>query len=110
MGLYEGIKDVASLVQKADNIDLYRKLLDLSAQALDMQAEIAKLKEENAELRKGHDLECRIVRHEEPYVTLRDETPEIRYCAICWGVDKKLVQLYDNQRSCVICGARLRGR
>ena len=38
MGLYEGIKDIANIVQKADNIDLYRQLLDLGAQALDMQS------------------------------------------------------------------------
>ena len=36
MGIYEGIKDVAKVVQQADNVDLYKKLLDLSAQALDM--------------------------------------------------------------------------
>lgn len=47
MGLYDGIKDVAKIVQQADNVELYRQLIDLSAQALDMQAEITKLKEEN---------------------------------------------------------------
>lgn len=31
MGLYEGIKDVAKVVQQADNIELYRQLVDLSA-------------------------------------------------------------------------------
>lgn len=31
MGLYDGIKDVAKVVQKADNIELYQKLIDLSA-------------------------------------------------------------------------------
>lgn len=36
MGLYEGIKDVAKVVQQADNLKLYQQLLDLSAQALDM--------------------------------------------------------------------------
>ena len=46
MGLYEALKDAVSIAQKADNIDLYRKLLDLSAQALDMQSEIARLKRE----------------------------------------------------------------
>ena len=61
MGLYEGIKDVAKVVQQADNIDLYKKLLDLSAQALDQQAEIARLKAENEELRKGKDLEATII-------------------------------------------------
>lgn len=37
MGLYEGIKDVAKVVQQADNIELYKKLLDLSSEALDMK-------------------------------------------------------------------------
>ena len=50
MGLYEGIKDVAKVVQQADNIELYRQLLDLSAQALDLQAENSKLKEEIADV------------------------------------------------------------
>ena len=49
MGLYEGIKDAIGLAQKADNIDLYKQLLDLGAQALERQAEITRLREENAE-------------------------------------------------------------
>lgn len=40
MGLYEGIKDVAKVVQQADNIELYRQLVDLSTQTLKMQNEI----------------------------------------------------------------------
>lgn len=51
MGLYEGIKDVAKVVQQADNIELYKSLLDLSSQALDMQAEISALQKENEELK-----------------------------------------------------------
>ena len=42
MGLYDAMKDAISLAQKADNIELYRQLLDLSAQALELQAEVAK--------------------------------------------------------------------
>lgn len=60
MGLYEGIKDAIGLAQKADNIDLYKQLLDLGAQALEMQAEITRLREENAELKKDRDLESKI--------------------------------------------------
>lgn len=52
MGLYEGIKDVAKIVQQADNIELYRQLLDLSAQALELQSEVARLTAENEKLQK----------------------------------------------------------
>ena len=34
MSLYDAMKDVISIAQKADNIELYRQLLDLSAQAI----------------------------------------------------------------------------
>ena len=57
MGIYDAFKDALNVAQKADNVELYRKLLDLSAQALDLQAENARLKEENTELRKIRDLE-----------------------------------------------------
>ena len=97
MGLYEGIKDVAKVVQQADNIDLYKKLLDLSAQALDQQAEIARLKAENEELRKGKDLEATIIRHQNPYLTFSDDTIQVKYCALCWGNEQKLMQMREQQ-------------
>lgn len=96
MGLYDAMKDAVSLAQKADNIELYRQLLDLSAQALDLQAEVAKLKEENTALKERRDISERIVRHEASYITLRDETPRLYYCTHCWDVDQRLVQLRCN--------------
>lgn len=93
MGLYEGIKDVAKVVQQADNIELYRRLLDLSAQALDLQDQISKLKEENVELKKINDIESRIIKHKHPYITIDGEDQDIKYCAVCWGKEQKLIQL-----------------
>lgn len=116
MSLYDGIKDVAKIVQQADSIDLYKRLLDLSAQALDLQAENARLKEENAELKKGVDYESRILRHHQPYLTLDGETPTAFYCSVCWGKDKKLIQMRDVSETdyscrnlyCIVCNNRCR--
>lgn len=54
MGIIDNIKDIASIVQKADNIDLYSRILDLQKEAMDLvwqnnelKSEIRKLKEEN---------------------------------------------------------------
>ncbi len=96
MGLYEGIKDAIGLAQKADTIDLYKQLLDLGAQALDMQAEISKLREENEELKKANELESKIVRHKKPFVTISDDPKNIKYCAICWGKTKQMIQLHEH--------------
>ena len=92
MGLYEGIKDVANLVQKADNIDLYRQLLDLSAQALEMQNKISELTVENKTLKEQNEISNKIERHTEPYITLNDDNQHIFYCSHCWDADKKIIQ------------------
>lgn len=93
MGLYEGIKDVAKVIQKADNVELYKKLIDLSAQALEMQDEISRLSNENAELKKSRDIEKRIERHSEPYITLKDDSNKTIFCSHCWDYEQKLVQV-----------------
>lgn len=115
MGLYEGIKDVAKVVQQADNIELYQRLLDLSSQALDMQAEIAHLKAEIAELRRKKDIETQIVRHIHPYITIAGDKNDIKYCATCWDSEQKLIQMktlrfYDDYPglSCNKCKNRCR--
>ena len=93
MSLYDAMKDAVSLAQKADNVELYRQLLDLSAQALDLQAEVARLREENAELKKSRDISDRIVRHKNPFITLEGDELNIKYCAVCWDSDGKLIQM-----------------
>ena len=99
MGLYDGIKDVAKVVQQADNIELYKKLLDLSAQALDLQDEISNLKKENAELKRQKDIEQQIERYNLPYLTLKDDENKLKYCTNCWDDSHKLIQLHCDEES-----------
>lgn len=94
MGLYEGIKDVAKVLQQSDNITLYLQLLDLSAQALELQREVARLTFENEKLKKQKDIEAKIQRHTEPIITLNDTN--VIYCSHCWDNEKKLIQVSTN--------------
>ncbi len=119
MGFYDAFKDALNLAQKADNVELYRQLLDLSAQALDLQAENAKLKAALSECQKTKDIENDIEYHktvlvdsyhtEYPYITLKSDEEKIRYCAICWGKDHKLIPLYD-ELNCMICHTRCKNK
>lgn len=97
MSLYDVVKDAASLAQKADNIELYRRLLDLSAQVLDLLDEVAKLREENTELKKRQNISKKIVRHEGAYITRNDDKKGLYYCSHCWDTDELLVQLNCDQ-------------
>ena len=112
MGLYDAFKDALNVAQKADNVDLYKQLLDLSAQALDLQEENSRLKNELLELKKQKDIEAKIERHKQPYLTLSDDNQHLPYCAVCWAKDEKLIQLlpYTNYGKlyghCNICHNR----
>ena len=99
MSLYEFIKDAIKVAQKADNIELYQKLLDIGAQALEMQDELRRLTEENVNLKKKSDWRPFVERHNEPFITLKNDAQKLRYCLHCWDVEEKVVQLHCNEGS-----------
>ena len=103
MGLYKEIMEVAEIVRKDDNLDLYKKLLDLSSQALDLQEEISRLREDNRELKKKKDISEKIVRHKLPYVTLKDDSDDLYYCSHCWDSEQILIQLNCANNGCFNC-------
>lgn len=103
MGLYEGIRDIASVIQKADNIELYQKLLDLSAQALELQAQVNQLTNDNVELRQALNLKQGIIRHKKAYLTLPEDTIDIKYCSHCWDAEHKLIQVVCHEVGAFFC-------
>ena len=106
MGLYEEIKEVAKEIKKEGNIEIYAQLIDLSSQALDMQNEIVSLNAEISELKKSKNIEDRIERHSEPYITLKGDAENVLYCARCWGHEEKMIQVkcYDSgEFKCTNC-------
>ena len=104
MGLYDAMRDVLNIAQKADNIELYRKLLDLNAQVLELQTEVARLKKENTDLREKEDLSSLLIRHIESFITKKGDVIDLRYCSHCWDVDEKLVQLLcDEENGTFVC-------
>ena len=106
MEIIDTVKEVLSLAQKADNIELYRQILDLQAQIQDLQAEMAKLREENIELKKTKDLESNIEYHVDSFVTRKSDTKPIKYCAACWANKKVLVPIQSLDRGryrCPLC-------
>ena len=110
MGFYDALKDAVNVAQKADTVELYRQLLDLSAQALDLQEEIARLKEENAKLKRKKDIENDIEYYVDAFVTRKSDEKPIKYCAACWADKKKLLPLQDrgnNNYRCPLCNVRV---
>lgn len=94
--LSAGIKNVADIVKKADNLELYAMLLDLQSKALELQEENAQLKQQLAERSRIESLRSRIIRHQQPFITLKDDEDKLFYCAHCWDSKEKLIQVNTN--------------
>lgn len=110
MGLVDSITDIVKVVQQIDNIDLYQKIIGISAQAQELQTSLDNLNEENRELKRRKELFEKIIRHEEGYITLKDDKQEIMYCSRCWDVVDRLVQGHCNaigQMHCPECKTKV---
>ncbi len=103
MDYFELLKIVLTAAKEFKNKDLNKQIIDLEELSLKKREEIIELKQEIMELRKKQNLEDRIERHEQPYLTLKGDNPKIRYCATCWGRDKIIIQIICNRNGSFKC-------
>ena len=45
----------------------------------------------------------RIIRHEYPYITLKDDENNLMYCACCWEKDRNLIQMNKQHAGRISC-------
>ena len=91
--LSSGIKNVADIVKKGENLELYGTLLDLYEKALELQDENKELKEQLNSRDQVEKIRVRVIRHPQPVITLKDDEDHIYYCAHCWDSKEKLIQV-----------------
>lgn len=108
MGVIENVKELAATIQKIDNIDLYRKILDL-------QGEVQNLVQDNRQLRdQVHDLEQRwathqklVFRHNVYWLPTEAGGEDGPFCTNCWDNRKTLIRMHQkadvNDTWCPTC-------
>jgi hypothetical protein len=106
MGMYEVIKDAAKAAQKADNIDLYKTLLDAQQMALDTQeklqncaTKISKLEAVNEELRKRIAAKDSYVLENHVYWKIDDENRTQPFCPTCMAKGLEIPMQPDKQNT-----------
>ncbi len=62
MGMIEDIKEAVKIVQQIDNMELYRKLLDLQVEALDLSEQLKNKDKKIDELEKAFELKGKIMK------------------------------------------------
>ena len=92
MGIIDTVKDVAVLVQKADNIDLVKHVLALQIQVQEVLDENRALKGRIQELENLLTF-AKTLKFQAPfYLTENDNIP---LCARCWEVNKLAVHMVN---------------
>ena len=93
MGIIEQARDIATLVKKYNDQELYEKIVEL-------REEIIRLREENIdlygrikELEDAARTQSDLVRDGNCYYKIDDESRDHPYCLTCWDYDHKLVGL-----------------
>lgn len=106
MGIIENAKEAVKLVQQIDNIDLYRKILDLQSEAIELTEELKKKDEIIAQLKDALDLKGKFIYRDSAYY-ITDENEKIidgPFCTKCFDVDHVKCRLVsDNKEPQVIC-------
>ena len=105
MGFLDTLKDVVLLVQKTDNIELFKQILSLQTQALEMQEENRKLHDRTKELEAALEF-AKSLRFEEPFYFAADD--KVPYCARCWEANRRAIHLKSDwggrRWECYECG------
>lgn len=93
MGIYDGLKDAAKVLQEAGKIEQYKEILEAHEKMLEMQDRISDL---GAKVR---DLEGKLktkksLKYERNCYWLDKEGP---FCSRCWDSEEKLVHMLPNR-------------
>ena len=107
MGIVDTLKDVAVLVQKADNIELVKKIIGLQAEIGAMMEENRALKETARKLEDALELKTKMHFDKDAYWTgAGRKEADGPYCPRCFDVDRRpvrMVQQYGNFFRCTQC-------
>jgi hypothetical protein len=104
VGIVETVKDVASLVQKADNIELYQKILELQVQIMGLLEENHSLKSELREQRARARFEGGLEFRDNMYWhRLEQDRHDGPFCSKCWDTESKAVRLQRMRDGAMWC-------
>ena len=105
MSIISDTKEVIELIQKVDNADLYRKIIDLSGEIYELHGEhmeaLQCIRELEDQLKKQHNMKFNATNG-----NYYEEGDEVPFCATCWENDGKAIhQSYDREFGyhCEVC-------
>ena len=93
MSIINNAKEIADLVQKLGNIDLYRKIVELEGEIIELNRENHSLSEQVGELQRQLSVKGQLQYQGKVYWLVDGGNRDGPYCQRCYDVDCKLVRL-----------------
>ena len=112
MNILDHAKEIAELVKKYNDQDLYQRIVELREEILQLREDNLRLREETKSLQEANDVGKRLKRDGNRYYLDDDSEKNHPYCMTCWDADRKLVSLILQKKhnrtriQCWICAAR----
>ena len=112
MSILDNAKQIAELIKKYKDQDLYERIVALREEILEIREENITLKHDLKTLKEASSISARLRRDGNSYFLDDDTSKTHPYCLTCWDADRKLVSLILTRRNgtlhirCGICSAR----
>jgi len=99
MGIYELAKDAVSIASKADNIELYKMLIDVQKESLELLEENRQLKLKIKELEGSSEFTKLLTFKYNCYYKPDDKNFDEPFCTNCWDNNNKLIRMHKYEDS-----------
>ncbi|MDO9465541.1 MAG: hypothetical protein Q7J67_09635 [bacterium] len=94
MGILDHAKELAELIKKYNDQDLYQRIVDLRDEIFALREKNLNLKEELRVIKADRDVEAQLTKERNVYFRVDPNgTRSGPYCMMCWDSDRKLVNL-----------------
>jgi len=94
VGVVENVKQIAEVLRKIDNVELYRQILDLQAEILQLVEENRQLKARVREVEEQLTINAVLVFEKDCYWRPQEKgSPDGPYCSNCWDNRRQLVRM-----------------
>jgi F420-0:gamma-glutamyl ligase len=112
MSIIDHAKELADLIKKYNDQDLYERIVTLREEILSLREENLTLKDKVKKLEVAKEIANKLVRDGNCYYMIDDKQHDHPYCLTCWDSDQKLISLIVSQArfgktiKCGVCSAR----
>lgn len=103
MVFYDKLKQLYDIVKDNGCMDALQMILDLQREILDYEKDMIALQNENKSLKENAGIVDKIIRHDQPFPTIQNDSTGVLYCAHCWDADRKLIQVGCKNNGKFIC-------